>query len=449
MVEPPEARIRVCGRGVKDPVAAYHALLEDGRLAAASAEALAEGQRQRRLMFGERPLSVALRPQFLTRRRADRAIAAADGVYSALISLEQAVLVDADLRAELGLTPAEERLALADPGHRSSSPSSRLDSFFADEVRFVEYNAESPAGMAYGDNLSEVFARLPVMKEFRKRYRGTFWPTRRRQLTSMLRAFKQWGRHARPVVAIVDWGGLPTAPEFEMFKAFFESRDIKTVICDPRALEHRNRRLYADGVAVNLVYRRVLMSELLAKHDETRALTDAYLAGAVCVINSFRAKLLHKKMSLALLSDPRYARLYTAAQRAAIRRHVPWTRRVTPELAEDISRRRKRLVLKPNDEYGGKGVVLGWTVSQGEWDAAITVATNESYVVQEAVEIPRVSFPVVLNGLRYLELAVDLDPYLFDGRTRGFMTRVSAAALLNVTAGAGSLVPTFVIEGSA
>ncbi|HEX2680734.1 MAG TPA: hypothetical protein VHQ03_05525, partial [Candidatus Dormibacteraeota bacterium] len=142
-------------------------------------------------------------------------------------------------------------------------------------------------------------------------------------------------------------------------------------------------------------------------------------------------------------------RLYTPAQRAAIRRHVPWTRRVRPELAEDISRRRETLVLKPNDEYGGKGVVLGWTVSQAEWEKAIEAATQESYVVQEAVDIPRVPFPVVLGGLHYIDLAVDLDPYLFDGRALGFMTRVSAAAILNVTAGAGSVVPTFVVEGAA
>ena len=444
-----EATLHDHGLSVKDPIAAYHALLDDERLAAASVEALADGQRKRRLAFGERPLSVALRPQFLTRRRADQAIAAADGIYSALMSLERAVLADAGLRAELGLEPLEERLAMADPGYRSSSPSSRLDSFFADQVRFVEFNAESPAGMAYGDNLSEVFARLPVMKQFRKRYRGSFMPTRRRQLTSMLRAFRQWGRRESPVIAIVDWGGLPTAPEFEMFKEFFEAAGVRTVISDPRALEYRRGRLYADGVAINIVYRRVLTSELLAKADETRGLIDAYLAGAVCVVNSFRAKLLHKKMSLALLSDPRYARLYSPAQRAAIRRHVPWTRRVTPELAEEISRGRDTLVLKPNDEYGGKGVVLGWTVDQAEWDAAVEVAATQSYVVQKAVEIPRVSFPVALDGLRYLDLAVDLDPYLFDGRTAGFMTRVSAAALLNVTAGAGSLVPTFVIEGSA
>jgi uncharacterized circularly permuted ATP-grasp superfamily protein len=287
------------------------------------------------------------------------------------------------------------------------------------------------------------------MKAFRKQFRGRFLPTRSRQLKAMLRAFRQWGKGDKPVMAIVDWEGLPTAPEFDMFKAFFEAAGVKTVICDPRSLELRRGRLYADGKAVNLVYRRVLTSELLARGGDTQVLRDAYVAGAACVVNSFRAKLLHKKMSLALLSDERYARLYSTAQRAAIRRHIPWTRRVRPELAEDIARRRQTLVLKPNDEYGGKGVVLGWTVDQAEWEAAIEVATTQSYVVQEAVEIPRIPFPVVLDGLKYIDLAVDLDPYLFDGRVGGFMTRVSAAALLNVTAGAGSVVPTFVVEGPA
>ena len=442
-----ESRRDLSDAGVKDPVVAFHALLQDERLAADSAQALADGQREKQLMFGERPLCVALRPQLLTRRRFEQAVSAAEGVASALSALEKAVLDDAVLRAELALESEEERLAMADPGFRFSSPSVRLDSFFADQVRFVEYNAESPAGMAYSDNLTEVFKRLPVMQAFRKRFRGKFMPTRRRQLSAMLGAFKQWGKSTTPVIAIVDWEGLPTAPEFEMFKAFFEEAGIRTLICDPRTLEFTRGKLHSQGTAVNLVYRRVLTSELLARGDDTRALRDAYMAGAVCVVNSFRAKLLHKKMSLALLSDERYERLYTPAQRAAVRRHIPWTRQVRPELAEDIARRRQNLVLKPNDEYGGKGVVLGWTVDQAEWEAAIDVATTQSYVVQEAVEIPRVQFPIALDGIRYLDLAVDLDPYLFNGRAGGFMTRVSAAALLNVTAGAGSVVPTFVVEG--
>src|SRR5205807_812223 len=109
-----------------------------------------------------------------------RAVSAAEGVHSALAALERAVLQDEDLRRELGLEPEEERLALADPGFTFSSPSVRLDSFFADEVRFVEYNAESPAGMAYSDNLAAIFAGLPVMKAFRKQFRGRFQPTPRR-----------------------------------------------------------------------------------------------------------------------------------------------------------------------------------------------------------------------------------------------------------------------------
>ena len=332
-----------------DPIAAYHALLDDERLTGDSAEALTEGQRARHLMFGERPLCVAVRPQILTRPRYEQAVTAAQGVYNALAALEKAVLKDDELRRELALEPEEERLAMADPGFRSSSSSVRLDSFFADEIRFVEYNAESPAGMAYSDNLAAVFVRLPVMKAFRKLFRGSFLPTRRRQLSAMLRAFRQWDRGATPVMAIVDWEGLPTAPEFEMFKSFFEDAGVKTVICDPRSLEFRSGKLFAQGTAVNLVYRRVLTSELLERGEGTQALREAYMAGAACVVNSFRAKLLHKKMSLALLSDDRYERLYTPAQRAAIRRHIPWTRRVRPELAEDIAKRRETLVLRLAD----------------------------------------------------------------------------------------------------
>src|SRR5712692_8790232 len=49
-----------------DPLVAYHELLEDPRLADASAEVLAEGQRKRRLVFGDRPLCVSLRPNLIS-----------------------------------------------------------------------------------------------------------------------------------------------------------------------------------------------------------------------------------------------------------------------------------------------------------------------------------------------------------------------------------------------
>jgi uncharacterized circularly permuted ATP-grasp superfamily protein len=441
-----------------DPITAYHDLL----FAAGeqeSAEALRAGQEQRSLVFGHRPLCIALRPQLLTRARYDAACAAAQGVERALSRLERALLRDADLRAELDLEPEEERLAMADPGSKRASPSIRIDGFFTDELRFVENNAESPAGMAYADTLGEVFEELPPMRGLRKRFRVRALPVAKRQIQSMLRAFRQWGGAQQPVLAIVDWTGVPTLTEFEMFRDRFEAEGIRTVICDPSEVEYRRGKLRCAGTAVNLVYRRVLTTELLARPDVAEPLTRAYVDGAVCVVNSFRAKLLHKKMSLALLSDEQYASLYTPADLEAIVRHIPWTRKVAegpsthtgrhvPDLPSFVLANRERMVLKPNDEYGGKGVVLGWTVDDHEWEQTLAVALSQSYVVQEAVEVPKELFPVAVDGVEMLDLSLDVDPYVFDGRPSGCLTRLSSSALLNVTAGAGSVVPTYVIEGA-
>ncbi|MGH2378979.1 MAG: circularly permuted type 2 ATP-grasp protein [Candidatus Limnocylindria bacterium] len=438
----------------------HHRLLLDPDVAGASAAALAQGQRDRRLVFGERPLCVSLRPNLVPKGAYERIRRASETLYGALGRLERAILREEDLRRELDLDPEEERLALADPGFEASSPSARLDGFIGGDgvIRFVEYNAESPAGMAYNDELLEIFDGLAVTAAFRKRWRVRTAPARRHQLAAMLRAYGS-RTPARPAMAIVDWEGLPTLTEFEMFQRYFEEQGISAVICTPQELELRRDRLYARGQRVHLVYRRVLTSELLARPEVAAPLVNAYLKGAAVVVNSFRAKLLHKKVSLALLSDDRYERLYTAPQRAAIATHIPWTRRVREghttyrgrpaDLAELVLAQRERFVLKPNDEYGGKGVVLGWTVDAAEWEQTFLAALTSSYVVQERVEVPRQAFPVLLENVHFLDLAVDHDPYLFWGRVGGGLCRLSSSALLNVTAGAGSIVPTYIVEGRA
>ena len=439
------------------PLVRYHALLEDPQLAQASVEALAEGQRARRLVFGDRPLCVAVRPNLISRAQYEDINASAEILYRAFARLERALLRDEAFRRELDLEPEEERLALADPGFSAASPSARLDGFVGGDgvIRYVEYNAESPAGMAYNDELVAVFETLPVMKAFKRSFRARTVPTRGRQLAVMQRAHRARGGD-RPAIAIVDWRGLPTLTEFEMFQRFFEEKGLRTIICAPEDLTFSRGRLRANGKAIDIVYRRVLTSELLARPDVAKALTSAYLAGKVTVVNSFRAKLLHKKMSLALLSDDRYEKLYTPAERRAIARHIPWTRKVREghttygakviDLADFVLANRERLALKPNDEYGGKGIVLGWTVDQHDWEQAFLTALTSSYVVQERVPVPRYPFPVMLDRMHFLDLSIDHDPYLFWGTVHGCLTRLSSSALLNVTAGAGSVVPTYIVE---
>ena len=109
---------------------------------------------------------------------------------------------------------------------------------------------------------------------------------------------------------------------------------------------------------------------------------------------------------------------------------------------------RERLVLKPNDDYGGRGIVLGWTVTAEKWQDAIRSALDKPYIVQQRVAIPEEPFPSWVDGrLDIYDRSLDTAPYVSHGRfVEGCLTRVSTDELLNVTAGGGSNVPTLLLE---
>jgi hypothetical protein len=50
------------------------------------------------------------------------------------------------------------------------------------------------------------------------------------------------------------------------------------------------------------------------------------------------------------------------------------------------------------------------------------------------------------GSVEMVDMAVDMDPYLFGGQVGGVLIRLASDALLNVTAGTGSVVPTFVVD---
>jgi uncharacterized circularly permuted ATP-grasp superfamily protein len=117
------------------------------------------------------------------------------------------------------------------------------------------------------------------------------------------------------------------------------------------------------------------------------------------------------------------------------------------DLLRHVADHKDRFVLKPNDEYGGTGIVLGWTVGAAEWEAAMRKALAEPYVVQERVAIPFEAYPSFEGGrVNLLDRMIDTAPYVTDGDVvDGMLTRLSTAELLNVTAGGGSQVPNFVV----
>lgn len=450
-----------CSIVINSAIERFHALVGQANLTPADFEGFTDRMREARVMYGDRVSVEYLRAQFLSADQHALVKHACETIWKALDKLSARFFEEPRLVRELGMTERELELAAIDPGYPGFSTMARFDSFLSgDHLQFVELNAECPAGPAYTEVMAEVFRDTDVMRAFEAEYSLQAFKTRDRLVKTLLDTYAVWAEgkgkpEGVPRVAIVDWDGLSTRHEFELCKAYFESKGIPTVVEDPRRLRFTDGRLVdSQGVPIDLVYRRVLTHEFVARWDEVQGLVEAYRAGAVCVVNSFRSKFLHKKMIFGLLTDGQNQPLFTSEERETIARHIPWTRKVqagttdymgTPiDLIDFIRKNRERLVMKPNDDYGGRGIFIGWESDPAAWDEAIEKAIANLYVVQEKVVVASADFPTVREGLVFDTMNVDLDPYIWQGEVEGFLTRLSGNALVNVTSG-GGIVPTFII----
>jgi uncharacterized circularly permuted ATP-grasp superfamily protein len=440
----------------------YHELIS-GPLGGESARAFLDAARAERLTFGDRPICLALRPFFLAPEEAARLKSDAETLSRAFRKLLGVLGGDARFRSALRLSAAEEAVLAADRQPFEPDQIARLDGFLVrgGPFRVIEYNAESPGGIAFGDALAGIFRRLPVMEAFAREYEIATYDGLANTLRQLLHAHeRRLGRppQAPPAIAIVDWKSAPTRREFELCAESFTRRGFPSRVVEPDELRFEGGRLTAGGASIDVVYKRVLVGDLVVKGGADHPLVRAVAAGAVTCASRFQVHLLFRKELFAFFHDERLAHHFAEDEKDAIRRLVPWSRIVedvevtdggAPQrLFDAIRRRRERLVLKPTDQYGGKGVVLGWLAHPEEWERTLQAARSEPYLVQERVQLPSERFPLVQDGaVAFGDFYADIDPYIWGGaRSEGFGARLAPGELLNVTAGGGSAAPVFVVS---
>ena len=419
---------------------------------------LLDTERELGLVFGDRPTCPFLRPHIVSRSQYDQVAQAATTIARTFEKLVERALIDDELLDVFGLTPAETRLARIDPGYSRLCVTSRLDAYITeDHFQFLEYNAETPAGVADQMQLEKVLFGLDHMKEFLRQHPHWRPEPHRRLLEVLVAAYRDWGGDAAsPQIAIVDWKGVATESEFYVLQGYFSAAGYQTIIVDPGELSYENGHLMAGDFRIDIFYKRVITHEFLARFDESHPLARAYADRRVCIVNSFRTKVAHKKSGFAILSDPLYENLFSPQEVEIFRRHIPWTRRVAQgpttfhgvdeDLISLIRREQNRLVLKPNDDYGGHGVFIGWESTPEEWQQMISLALKRPYVVQERIVMKKVSIPAFTNQVRMEQLFIDFNPFLFNNEAEGALIRLSSSTLTNVTAGGGQTA-LLVLEG--
>jgi uncharacterized circularly permuted ATP-grasp superfamily protein len=442
-----------------EAVARYNKLLESGPYRDLSwAEALHRRMESANLSAGGLLVCPFLRPNFISRRQYDSLVKTGEALIAAIDRMERMVLTNPALLARLELLPAEKMLAAIDPGYQALEVSARLDAhLFNGSSRVVQYNADSPTGAGYADALADLFYDAPPVKEFRQRYTLTRVGSRKHLLQALLKSYKQYGRTGKPNIAIVEFrpGYLSGQSEFELFRDSFREEGYAVEIVSPEQLEYSNRVLRKGRFEIDLVYRRLGVQEFLLRFDLTHPLVRAYREHSVCVVNSFRSELAHKKAMFGLLTDETVTEKFPASERKAIRDHVPWTRLVSAtktmfgdqsvDLPEFLLQNRERFALKPNDDYGDQHSYFGWEMDAAAWERAVKQAMRTPYVAQERVEPARSVFPLMTFGqLEFREMKVDVHPHAYLGKVQGCSSWLSAGSA-GFSSAAG-IVPTFLID---
>jgi len=435
---------------------AFDALLTKPALADARAR-LEAGLLEHQMSFHGHTVCNVLRPLFLSEESVAALSSSTRLVASAIHKVSSTLFRDQSLRRRIGMGPERERL-LAFDRRPSTELLARLDGFRNERgtVQFIEYNPGTPGGFVFTDILSELFESMEVVKRL-----GDKVPLRSLRMahhvpSALLSSCRSAGLEGRPRLTIIatsaESAGIETMTELSVIRGLLMNAGFELHLSHAQAIHRGADGLYDGALRLDAVL--VLdWEELIAQLSPEHGFWQCVEEGSVHLINSLANWYLRgNKAVFSLLSDPEFSGLFDTETNQALDSHIPWTRLLREgntlragralDLLPYVLEQRNELVLKPAYSYGGQGVVLGWTVDDATWSAAVLAALGGApHVVQERVQLAQQTFPCLIEGnVTQQSRYYDINPYIWnESRVEGMMVRVSADPLLNVTAGTGSM----------
>lgn len=436
---------------------------------AALSERVTTWMRQHRVVFDGEVIPFVLAPHALkplTMRRVQHAVNTLTRILNRFCASYPR---NARLQQALDLTPAEHDLVCIQPT-LDDDPLQlcRLDAFLMADgaIQFLEFNAESPAGIGYTDVMFDGLAgHLHALRD--PRFVVDYERITEHLIRTVRDVHDRWRAwalrssvphlhdHDRARVVLVDASGSPSIPEFEIICDALRAAGFDADHAALSDLELHDGRLHARGRQVDVVYRRALVDDILDLGASlgAAALLAAVRDGAVAMFNPFPARIANNKKLLALLDDPRFSDLVIDDdERRIVRETIPWTRVLdggtstlpdgsTGDLQSFIIAEQSSLVLKPASDYGGHNVHLGCLTEPRQWSALTRAhAGTGDWIVQQYLSVPEGDFPAV-DGTRVdmRKRHFNINPFSIGGRYAGMITRISDNAVINVSAGGGLL----------
>jgi hypothetical protein len=280
--------------------------------------------------------------------------------------------------------------------------------------KLLEFNIASElGGVDRAGEIPRALLEVDAFAAFADTHQLGYTHTGRQVATALLKAGKVISANREPAVVLLEGpGGMAQYGSYwRSFQEMMRGLGLDFYIGEVGEIRERGGKLYLGRTLIDVILRCFSVDQI-CEDPEGEALVEpifrAHEEGGVVLWTPMESNLFGNKGSLALLSAPRSRSVFCEDELTLIDRVLPWTRSLVREsdpdsddIIEYCCERRQKLILKPNANYGGAGIVAGWETSARDWWEALRDASSRGCVVQERV-VPRLE-PVVDPKTKRLE----------------------------------------------
>ena len=449
----------------------HEALKENPDEAAKSFDYINQEQIASGILYNNKPLSTLLEPGFISQEEVNKINSLVHSIEKGVEKIISIVLDNEDdktsesqnlhkeIKKIIGLSDLEKEAMSIKCGVDKSLFIHRLDLYYdyKNGIQILEFNTDSPGGYVDADTQCEIFLKVPHIRKLNQSFSLQGSHVTRNFFDIIRNLYHGMSTNRESCVCIAGLKEDTSGTEHVTLANFFTNWGLPALLADPRDIKYKNGSLYYNTDQIGLIYRRLILFELIEKWKDVQDFILGIKNSNIPVLNPFRSALGSHKSILVILSDDRFHLLFDDDVVSMMDKYLPWTRSFDQNTDNTIIKtaleEKERFVLKKSVSYGGTHVVVGKAVSDDQWKATIEhiLSQQNKWIIQEYIDKTLKTFPYIDDkGLGFHDMVLNLNPFIVNGQYAGGMIRVSPAHeyVINVGKG-GAQIPMFVYEESA
>ncbi|MDY3005564.1 glutathionylspermidine synthase family protein [Anaerococcus porci] len=299
-----------------------------------------------------------------------------------------------EYRKLFSLDSLSEKLILKDPGYDISTPIARFDVMYdgRDEYKFCELNTDGSSAMLEDKSLQNLIKDSEIYKKLLEKYKISYSDLLQTLVDSIESLYKSIKGDRKINIAIVDIVEFDNI-EFRTIRDLFIKKGHNCKIANLKDLKRKDGGLYIDDMKIDLVYRRLVTSDLIENKEIGKDFIDSYLNDEIVTIGSFRSTLFYTKDIFRILRLEQTKKILTNEENLFIEKHIPFTEKLIYERdKEKLLENKDKYILKPIQGYASHGIYVGKEEDKENFEKILTSIKNKNYIYQEYYEVEPLKF---------------------------------------------------------